>query len=625
MCQDEFGYERMVHFNMHVGDDEFEIPETASRATWYGVSGIPHVRIDGKYSEVGASNCTEAAGRYRTRINTRLNETANNSPVSIDGSFIPQEGTLPVQATFTKLDNVSLVNLRATILVYENNIYSGGQWWNLVVRDIYDQNITLTNVGDAVTLNQNLPLSPAWKVEDLHVVAYLQQTSGDKQMIQGALLPIGDFVFAVDQRIDSVPLGNGYASFTGVITNMSTSDDVYTLERGTAFGSWSTEFQVGNDPAWYTGPVYVSLPPDGHADVKVRVHTDNVKEVREGSVRCTSQASTRTMESTMRVFNGSWAVLFVDDDSNHNDEVKISTPLTTLGYLYDYWNVSGNNGLSPSYSDMAGFDIMIWDTSWWTQNDPLTASDVTAIKRFMDGGGSFFFTSQLMLNDPPTEPGFLANYLGVQSYELDKAYERLYGVAGDPIGNGLDLPLTFQYPSFKKGDHIVPSATGTICMTTPGGWNATVRNQLPGDGGKSVFMASAWEAISQTDPDPNNATVVLGRILEWLWPQNPADVIDTQNAVLSRIGDVQPNPFEGRTLISYSVTAGAAGGPVHLEVYDLGGRKVATLVDGALEAGSHEIAWDGHADDGALMQSGVYFARLTTRDGQHSEKLVLLK
>jgi len=61
---------------------------------------------------------------------------------------------------------------------------------------------------------------------------------------------------------------------------------------------------------------------------------------------------------------------------------------------------------------------------------------------------------------------------------------------------------------------------------------------------------------------------------------------------------------------------------VRLEVFDIAGRRVATLLDGVRGAGEHEVAWDGEARAGAV-QRGVYFARLVTQEGHSSTTIVV--
>jgi Matrixin/FlgD Ig-like domain len=57
-------------------------------------------------------------------------------------------------------------------------------------------------------------------------------------------------------------------------------------------------------------------------------------------------------------------------------------------------------------------------------------------------------------------------------------------------------------------------------------------------------------------------------------------------------------------------------GPVRLEVFDVAGRRMATLVNGLRDAGEHEIAWDGETPNGDARR-GIYFARIETPEGRN--------
>jgi hypothetical protein len=78
-----------------------------------------------------------------------------------------------------------------------------------------------------------------------------------------------------------------------------------------------------------------------------------------------------------------------------------------------------------------------------------------------------------------------------------------------------------------------------------------------------------------------------------------------------------PNPFNPTTRISFSLPEASH---VKLEIYDLLGRKVATLVDEPMDAGEHEIGWDASG-----FSSGVYLVRLSSDNQVATIKLVLLK
>ena len=90
-----------------------------------------------------------------------------------------------------------------------------------------------------------------------------------------------------------------------------------------------------------------------------------------------------------------------------------------------------------------------------------------------------------------------------------------------------------------------------------------------------------------------------------------------------------PNPFYlsgGPATVRYEVDR---SGDVGLDLYDVRGRKVRTLVDGVHSQGTFITTWDGTDDEGRRVASGVYFCRMTTGEaGTRSEvtrKLLFLK
>lgn len=89
-----------------------------------------------------------------------------------------------------------------------------------------------------------------------------------------------------------------------------------------------------------------------------------------------------------------------------------------------------------------------------------------------------------------------------------------------------------------------------------------------------------------------------------------------------RIESVQPNPFNPRTSIAFSMPS---AGTATLTVHDTAGRAVRRLLHEALAQGSHVVEWDGRDDLGRAVASGVYVARLVSGGQAQQAKLVLLK
>lgn len=85
----------------------------------------------------------------------------------------------------------------------------------------------------------------------------------------------------------------------------------------------------------------------------------------------------------------------------------------------------------------------------------------------------------------------------------------------------------------------------------------------------------------------------------------------------------RPNPFNPTTMIRFDVPAGA--GVMSVKIYDVAGRLVRTLVDGAEPSGRRLIEWNGRDDGGSRVASGVYFCRMTAAGYAHTHKIVLLQ
>lgn len=83
-----------------------------------------------------------------------------------------------------------------------------------------------------------------------------------------------------------------------------------------------------------------------------------------------------------------------------------------------------------------------------------------------------------------------------------------------------------------------------------------------------------------------------------------------------------PNPFNPVTTIDFSTTVGTK---VKLEIYNLLGQTIRTLVDKYVNPGISTTIWDGHNDGGHEVASGVYLYRLTAGSAEQVKKMVLVR
>ena len=93
------------------------------------------------------------------------------------------------------------------------------------------------------------------------------------------------------------------------------------------------------------------------------------------------------------------------------------------------------------------------------------------------------------------------------------------------------------------------------------------------------------------------------------------------DALAFSLGQNVPNPFNGGTRISFSLPE---EGPVELSIYDLTGRRVATLVDRRMRAGRHSAEWSGQGTDGRQVAPGIYHYVLSGTEGELSRRMIRL-
>jgi hypothetical protein len=83
-----------------------------------------------------------------------------------------------------------------------------------------------------------------------------------------------------------------------------------------------------------------------------------------------------------------------------------------------------------------------------------------------------------------------------------------------------------------------------------------------------------------------------------------------------------PNPFNPATSVRFGLPAAT---DVKLVVYDVQGRRIATLVNETRASGVYTERWEGRADDGSQVAAGVYFVRLEAGGKTETQKIVMVK
>jgi hypothetical protein len=159
--------------------------------------------------------------------------------------------------------------------------------------------------------------------------------------------------------------------------------------------------------------------------------------------------------------------------------------------------------------------------------------------------------------------------------------------------------------------NFIPVNTTTI----PATWN-TYTISIPVDAGLvGQFMQFGFASTATH----NEASGVFYDNLVWHQTAG-AGVGDGPLAGTLQLSAAAPNPFRGSTRITYAMPQ---RGAVDLGVFDVAGRRVATLFRGEVGPGAYTAMWDGRSGDGSLAPSGVYRCVIQTAAGRQARSLVL--
>ena len=97
---------------------------------------------------------------------------------------------------------------------------------------------------------------------------------------------------------------------------------------------------------------------------------------------------------------------------------------------------------------------------------------------------------------------------------------------------------------------------------------------------------------------------------------------ESQNPHTLELSQNYPNPFNASTRIDYRLPQSTF---VKLQIFNLQGQVVRTLINESKESGQYSVIWSGDSDDGMVVGSGLYIYRLQCDGTMQSHKLLMLK
>jgi hypothetical protein len=141
--------------------------------------------------------------------------------------------------------------------------------------------------------------------------------------------------------------------------------------------------------------------------------------------------------------------------------------------------------------------------------------------------------------------------------------------------------------------------------------------------GPSLDLATGGNVCIEVDLMPVGGGTEVEAILRL--PVTPLASVDGQDEtrpVRFFLLPGRPNPFVSGTILGFVLGETA---PVQVTIYDVFGRRVTTLVDASLRAGTYTQVWDGRNAEGARVSAGTYFIRLQSNGQSVQQKVIHIR
>ena len=128
--------------------------------------------------------------------------------------------------------------------------------------------------------------------------------------------------------------------------------------------------------------------------------------------------------------------------------------------------------------------------------------------------------------------------------------------------------------------------------------------------------------ISITSNDANQSEVLIAVTGAGVTVGNNLELIPT----VTELSGNYPNPFNPSTIIKFSLKADSK---VVLDIFNIKGQIVKTLINDQLSAGYHNLVWNGKDSNSKNVSSGIYFSSFKASDGNEDytsvKKMILMK
>ena len=378
----------------------------------------------------------------------------------------------------------------------------------------------------------------------------------------------------------------------------------------------------------------------GHSILLSGLSADSVYYFKLSAVNANGESPT-TEVLAVRPTPGKAPILIVhgfdrtSGTRNTFDYIRRFAPsVARMGYAFD---ACANEVIEEGLLNLSDYHTVVWILGEeGTSDESFSGLEQHQVAAYLENGGRLFISGSeigydLVAKGSQADRNFYRDYLKARyirdktgNYRVSGTAEGIFaGLSNLAFDNGSQGTYNVDYP-----DGILPEEGAVLAMVYPGfdaGSNGGAGIQyegLFGNGtqpGKLVYLAVGFEAFY-----PQSARdSLMERILTFFdVPTAIPQKRPTTAVHRFQLEQNYPNPFNPVTTIAFTLSD-AFPQPVLLQVFDLLGREVITLVHRRMPAGRHRVVWDGRDGRGRPVPSGVYIYRLQVGAQSQSRKMIL--
>jgi hypothetical protein len=308
------------------------------------------------------------------------------------------------------------------------------------------------------------------------------------------------------------------------------------------------------------------------------------------------------------------------------------------GFRFNYLTLADVSGLSPL--DIAPYSSLILCND--TILSPVYLPSLKeALKEYLDKGGNLLlsgfnplslFTGDISYPQEFGPDSFVYQYLGIESaYHYTGSYFRS-ALPVSPVYPGLETDTAKTLPALDyhlfniAGFHNTTETEAVYLYhsgyspDTPAG---AMQNSITGIEHKNPAFKTVTLSFPLYFMKEADVSALLNHLLPELFLEKPWE-IEAETGKKKRIALLPsyPNPFRRETVIPFYLEN---EGKVRIEIFNIKGKKIKTLYDGAAGSGRNKIVWDGRNNNEQLCPTGIYLLKLSQGNQTATGKLLLLK